>query len=74
MHLGTLIAVILYFRRTWAEMRGWFRELRVARSERRRARRLGWFSSSARSLAIFGFVFEDQIEGSPRAVPDRHRR
>ena len=66
--LGTMAAVLLYFRRDLVEIaRAWIRELRVPMRERSHQANLGWFILLGTiPISIFGFVFQDQIESGAR--------
>ena len=66
--LGTMAAVLLYFRRDlWRIAGAWLRELRLPFRERSSDANLGWFIVLGTiPIAIFGFVFSDQIESGAR--------
>jgi undecaprenyl-diphosphatase len=66
--LGTMAAVLLYFRRDLFEIAtAWLRELRVPFRERSHQANLGWFILLGTiPISIFGFVFQDQIESGAR--------
>ncbi|HZA59623.1 MAG TPA: undecaprenyl-diphosphate phosphatase [Solirubrobacterales bacterium] len=66
--LGTMAAVLLYFRRDLLEIAtAWIRELRVPFRERSHQANLGWFILLGTiPISIFGFVFRDQIESGAR--------
>src|ERR1044071_5816166 len=68
--LGTMAAVLIYFR---ADLRNiavaWLRELRVPIRRASQEARLGWFIVLGTiPIAIFGFVFKDQIESGARSL------
>ena len=66
--LGTMAAVLLYFRRDlWAIAQAWVRELRVPFRRRSHEANLGWFIVLGTiPISIFGLAFSDQIESSAR--------
>ncbi len=66
--LGTMAAVLLYFRRDlWRIAVAWLRELRVPFRRRSHEANLGWFIVLGTiPISIFGFVFRDQIESGAR--------
>ncbi|MEO8091674.1 MAG: undecaprenyl-diphosphate phosphatase [bacterium] len=66
--LGTMAAVLLYFRRDlWRIGVAWLRELRVPFRQRSHEANLGWFIVLGTiPISIFGFVFSDQIESGAR--------
>jgi undecaprenyl-diphosphatase len=66
--LGTMAAVLLYFRHDlWRIAAAWTRELRVPAGRRSQDARLGWFIVLGTiPIAIFGFAFKDQIESGAR--------
>jgi undecaprenyl-diphosphatase len=66
--LGTMAAVLLYFRDDlWRIATAWFRELRVPFRRRTHDANLGWFIILGTiPISIFGFVFRDQIESGAR--------
>lgn len=68
--LGTMAAVLLYFRRDlWDIARAFLRELRVPYRERSHQANLGWFIVLGTiPISIFGFVFQDQIESGARSL------
>jgi undecaprenyl-diphosphatase len=68
--LGTMAAVLLYFRRDlWDIARAFLRELRVPFRQRSHQANLGWFIVLGTiPIAIFGFVFQDQIESGARSL------
>jgi len=68
--LGTMAAVLLYFRRDLLEIAtAWIRELRVPFRERSHQANLGWFILLGTiPISIFGFVFRDQIESGARSL------
>jgi len=66
--LGTMAAVLVYFRRDlWRIAVAWLRELRVPFRRRSHEANLGWFIVLGTiPISIFGFVFRDQIESGAR--------
>ncbi len=68
--LGTMAAVLLYFRRDlWNIAVAWVRELRLPFKQRSTDANLGWFILLGTiPIAIFGFVFSDQIESGARSL------
>ena len=66
--LGTMAAVLLYFRRDlWEIATSWVRELRVPFRQKTEPARLGWFIVIGTiPISIFGFAFSDQIESGAR--------
>jgi undecaprenyl-diphosphatase len=68
--LGTLAAVLLYFRRDlWAIGRAWVRGLRDRDVRRSHDSMMGWFILVGTiPIVIFGFVFSDQIETGARSL------
>ena len=68
--LGTMAAVLLYFRRDlWGIARAFLRELRVPFRQRSHQANLGWFIVLGTiPIAIFGFAFQDQIESGARSL------
>jgi undecaprenyl-diphosphatase len=68
--LGTMAAVLLYFRRDlWDITLAFLRELRVPWRERSHQANLGWFIVLGTiPIAIFGFAFQDQIESGARSL------
>ena len=66
--LGTMAAVLLYFRRDlWNIAVAWLRELRLPYRQRSHEANLGWFIVLGTiPIAIFGFIFRDQIESGAR--------
>jgi undecaprenyl-diphosphatase len=66
--LGTMAAVLLYFRRDLVEIAtAWVRELRIPFRQRSHQANLGWFILLGTiPISIFGFVFSDQIESGAR--------
>jgi undecaprenyl-diphosphatase len=66
--LGTMAAVLLYF---WEDLtriaRAWLRSLRDRRARAELDARLGWYIVIGTvPIAIFGFIFRDQIETGAR--------
>jgi len=68
--LGTMAAVLLYFRRDlWNIGRAWLRELRLPFKRRSHDANLGWFIILGTvPICVFGFVFSDQIEEGARSL------
>ena len=66
--LGTMAAVLVYFRHDlWRIAQAWVRELRVPFRRRSHEANLGWFIVLGTiPIAIFGFIFKDQIESGAR--------
>jgi len=68
--LGTMAAVLIYFR---ADLRriaaAWLGELRVPVRQASQEAKLGWFIVLGTiPIAIFGFIFKDQIESGARSL------
>jgi undecaprenyl-diphosphatase len=68
--LGTMAAVLIYFRRDlWRIARAWLRELRVPIRRSSQEARLGWFILLGTiPISIFGVVFSNQIESGARSL------
>jgi len=68
--LGTMAAVLLYFRaELWRIALAWVRELRLPFRQRSHEANLGWFIVLGTiPIAIFGFIFSDQIESGARSL------
>ncbi|MEZ5102120.1 MAG: undecaprenyl-diphosphate phosphatase [Thermoleophilia bacterium] len=68
--LGTLAAVLLYFRKDlWRIGRAWLLSLRDAELRRTPDARIGWFIVLGTiPIVIFGVVFSDQIETGARSL------
>src|SRR4051794_39084350 len=68
--LGTMAAVLIYFRADLVRIATAFlRELRVPFRRRSHEANLGWFIVLGTiPIAIFGFVFKDQIESGARSL------
>jgi undecaprenyl-diphosphatase len=66
--LGTMAAVLLYFREDlWRILRTWFASLRDPSLRSELDARMGWYIGLGTiPIAIFGFVFSDQIESGGR--------
>ena len=66
--LGTMAAVLLYFRRDlWNIAVAWLRELRLPYRRRSHEANLGWFIILGTiPISIFGVIFSDQIESGAR--------
>jgi undecaprenyl-diphosphatase len=66
--LGTMAAVLLYFRADlWKIAVSWVRELRLPYRQRSHEANLGWFIILGTiPIAIFGFIFKNQIESGAR--------
>jgi undecaprenyl-diphosphatase len=68
--LGTMAAVLLYFRHDlWRIARAWLRELRVPFARRSTEANLGWFIVLGTiPISIFGLIFSSQIESGARSL------
>jgi len=68
--LGTMAAVLIYFRADlWRIAVAWLRELRVPFRQSSQDAKLGWFIVLGTiPIAIFGFIFKDQIESGARSL------
>jgi len=68
--LGTMAAVLIYFRADlWRIAVAWLRELRVPFKQSSQDAKLGWFIVLGTiPIAIFGFLFKDQIESGARSL------
>jgi undecaprenyl-diphosphatase len=68
--LGTMAAVLIYFRADlWRIAVAWLSELRVPIRRASQEARLGWFIVLGTiPIAIFGFIFKDQIESGARSL------
>jgi undecaprenyl-diphosphatase len=66
--LGTMAAVLLYFRDDlWRILRTWLASLRHPELRGELAARMGWYIGLGTvPIAIFGFIFRDQIESGGR--------
>jgi undecaprenyl-diphosphatase len=66
--LGTMAAVLLYFRADlWRIARTWFASLRQPELRTELDARMGWYIGLGTiPIAIFGFIFRDQIESGGR--------
>jgi undecaprenyl-diphosphatase len=66
--LGTMAAVLLYFRRDlWAILRGWLAGLRSGDQRGTTEWRLGWYIVLGTiPIGLFGLIFKDQIESGAR--------
>src|SRR5215813_11998414 len=66
--LGTMAAVLLYFREDlWRIARTWFLSLRDPALRPTLDARMGWYIGLGTiPIAIFGFIFRDQIESGGR--------
>jgi undecaprenyl-diphosphatase len=66
--LGTMAAVLLYFRDDlWRIVRTWVRSLRDPELRSSLDARMGWYIGLGTiPIAIFGFIFRDQIESGGR--------
>jgi undecaprenyl-diphosphatase len=66
--LGTMAAVVLYFRRDLARIAAaWTRELRTPYRARSHEANLGWFIILGTiPISVFGLIFSDQIESGAR--------
>jgi len=68
--LGTLTAVLLYFREDlWRIATTWLRSLRDPELRSTLDARMGWYIGLGTiPIAIFGFIFKDQIEEGARSL------
>jgi undecaprenyl-diphosphatase len=68
--LGTLAAVLLYFRvDLWRIVTTWLRSLREPELRSSLDARMGWYIGLGTiPIAIFGFIFKDQIEEGARSL------
>ncbi len=68
--LGTMAAVLLYFRADLLRIAGaWVRELRIPMARRSHEAKLGWYILLGTiPISIFGFLFRDQIESNARSL------
>jgi undecaprenyl-diphosphatase len=68
--LGTMAAVLLYFRRDlWKIATSWVRELRLPYRKRSHEANLGWFIIIGTiPIGIFGLAFSNQIESGARSL------
>ena len=68
--LGTMAAVLIYFRaELWRIARAFLTELRLPFGRRTHEANLGWFIVLGTiPIAIFGFIFKDQIESGARSL------
>src|SRR3954451_11622878 len=68
--LGTMAAVLIYFRADLLRIASaWLRELRIPLARRSHDANLGWFILLGTiPIAIFGFIFKDQIESGARSL------
>ena len=68
--LGTMAAVLLYFREDlWRIATTWLRSLREPELRGTLDARMGWYIGLGTiPIAIFGFVFKDQIEDGARSL------
>jgi len=68
--LGTVAAVLLYFRRDlWTISAKWAREIRVPFRKKSLEAKLGWFIVAGTvPISVFGLAFRDEIESSARAL------
>jgi len=66
--LGTMAAVLLYFRKDLVRIaRAWLRSLRDREARRELDARLGWYILIGTiPIGIFGLIFKDQIENGAR--------
>jgi undecaprenyl-diphosphatase len=66
--LGTMAAVLLYFREDlWRILRTWYASLRDPALRSELDARMGWYIGLGTiPIAIFGFIFKDQIESGGR--------
>ena len=68
--LGTMAAVLLYFREDlWRIITTWLRSLREPELRGTLDARMGWYIGLGTiPIAIFGFIFKDQIEEGARSL------
>ena len=68
--LGTLAAVLLYFREDlWRIVTTWLRSLREPELRSSLDARMGWYIGLGTiPIAVFGFIFKDQIEEGARSL------
>jgi undecaprenyl-diphosphatase len=68
--LGTMAAVLIYFRADlWRIARAWLAGLGDAGKRRELDSRMGWYLIAGTiPIAVFGFLFRDQIETSARSL------
>ena len=68
--LGTMAAVLLYFRADlWRIAKTWFLSLRNPELRSEFDARMGWYIGLGTiPIAIFGFIFRDQIESGARSL------
>lgn len=68
--MGTLIAVLIYFRRDlWSAFSAWARSFKGGEAARTPEARLGWaIFVGTLPIVAFGFVFKDQIETGLRSL------
>lgn len=68
--LGTMAAVLLYFRKDlWNILRTWFKSLRDPSLRGTLDARMGWYIGLGTiPIGVFGFVFRDQIEDTARSL------
>jgi undecaprenyl-diphosphatase len=68
--LGTMAAVLLYFRvELWRIAVAWVRELRLPFRRRSHEANLGWFIILGTiPISVFGFIFSNQIESGARSL------
>jgi len=68
--LGTMAAVLIYFRADLLQIaRAWGQELRIPMGRRSHEAKLGWYIVLGTiPIAIFGFIFRDQIESGARSL------
>jgi undecaprenyl-diphosphatase len=68
--LGTMAAVLLYFRDDlWRIVTAWFRSLREPELRGTLDARMGWYIGLGTiPIAVFGFIFKDQIESGARSL------
>src|SRR3954471_14909951 len=66
--LGTMAAVVLYFRADlWNIARAWVRDIRLPHPQRSHDATLGWFIILGTiPVAVFGLIFNNQIESGAR--------
>jgi len=68
--LGTMAAVLLYFREDlWRIVTTWLRSLREPELRGTLDARMGWYIGLGTiPIAVFGFIFKDQIESGARSL------
>ena len=66
--LGTMLAVVVYFRRDlWNIARAWLRSLRDSSARSEQDARMGWYLIAGTvPISVFGLAFDDTIESKTR--------